>query len=218
MQYIAALDYDHLDNAIFLTTLARSLSQQQDKKNIHSIILHADSAYTERILQTGVMRDEARTRSVKDLNHRLVALFADEGVSTIGINPAQRNFITLQDETLQIDHSFFEGLPSQSVLLLSTLVQDVKNNRPVVLDLADIAQFLINELEADELFIFSKSDKSEIFTDADQPKDLRWDDIDNSFRDTRIPDELNSLNRPVRLTTARDFNQIPDLSQTISIH
>lgn len=218
MQYIAALDYAHLDNPVFLTTLARSLSQQQRKSDVRSIILHADSSYTERVIQTGVMRETARIRSVKDLNHRLVALFADEGVSTIGINPAQRNFISLEDEELQIDRSFFDGLPPQSVLLLSTLVQDVEKNEPVVITLARLAAFLKAELEADELIIFTKSDESEIFTEQEQPSELRWDSMDDSFRAVRIPDEFTHLGHPARLTTARDFNQLPDLSKTILIH
>ncbi|HEX6981960.1 MAG TPA: hypothetical protein VF181_04300 [Balneolaceae bacterium] len=218
MQYIAALDYKHLDNPIFLTTLARSLSQQQQKNDVRSIILHADSAYTERVIQTGVMRDEARIRAVKDLNHRLVALFADEGVSTIGINPSQRNFITLSDDRLQMDHSFFDHLPRQSVLLLSTLVQNVDTDQPAVLDLAKMTSFLSDELKTGELIIFSKSDESEIFTNTGRPNEMNWKTMDDSFREARIPDEFSHLNRPVRLTTARDFNQIPDLNQTISIH
>jgi hypothetical protein len=217
MKYIAALDYAHLDNPIFLTTLARSLSQQQKKSGVRSIILHSDSAYTERVIQTGVMRDEARIRAVKDLNHRLVALFADEGISTIGINPSQRNFITLSEGQLKMDHSFLDHLSRQPVLLLSTLVQNVDAKLPAVFDLAKMASFLADELRADELIIFSKSDESEIFTNTDQVDEMNWKTLDDSFRETRIPDEFAHLNRPIRLTSARDFNQVPDLDQTISI-
>ncbi|MGD8428226.1 MAG: hypothetical protein PVH63_11395 [Balneolaceae bacterium] len=217
MRYIAALDYEHLDNGVFLTSLARSISEQQKKKEIHPIIVHGDSAYTERIMQTGVMREEAIIRSLKDLNNRLVALFADQGVSTIGINPFQRNFITQNKEQLQIDHPYFKSLPSRSVLLLSTLVWDVENERPVAIKLAEMAQFLYKELGADQLFIFSKSDKSEVFTHSESPETMRWTTMKTSFRKTQIPNEFTSLNHPVHLVTARDFNQIPDLSKTIPI-
>ncbi len=216
MHYIAALDYEHLDNGVFLTTLARSLSQQQDK-DVRSIIIHSDSAYTERIIQTGVMRDEATVRSVKDLNNRLVALFADQGVSTIGINPSQRNFITLEDDKLKLDHSFLSSLPQQPVLLLSTLIYDVQSKQAMVIDLACLASFLYDELKADQLFIFSKSDESEVFTDTKSTKSLQWSTMDNDFRQNQIPDEFSDLSRPVQLTTARDFNQIPDLEHAIAI-
>lgn len=217
MRYIAALDYEHLDNGVFLTTLARSLSQQQENKEVHPIIIHSDSKYTERIIQTGVMRGEATIRSIKDLNNRLVALLADQGVSTVGINPYQRNFITLRDGSLHLDHDFLETLPKQSVLLLSTLIQDADQNRQLVLDLPKMATFLYNELNTDELFIFSKSDESEIFTENKQPNNLQWDTLDSDFRKQQIPNDFSEFNHPVQLTTARDFNQIPDLEHTISI-
>lgn len=217
MRYIAAIDYQHLDNGVFLTTLARSLSQQLNNSDTRSIIIHSDSAYTERIIQTGVMRDQATVRSIKDLNNRLVALFADEGVSTIGINPYQRKFITRNENKLQFDHRYFESLPHQPVLLLSTLVYDVETGSPVVVALAELAQFLCSELEADNLIIFSKSDESEIFTPSTDSNEAQWDDMDSSFRDKQIPEEFTDLNQPVQLITARDFNQIPDLKQAISI-
>lgn len=218
MQYIAALDYDHLDNGVFLTTLARSLSQQQKKEGLRPIVVHSDSAYTERIIQTGVMREEATIRSVKDLNNRLVALFADQGVSTIGINPYKRNFITLSEDKLQLDHSFFDTLPDRTVLLLSTLVYDREKQKPVVIELPRLMIFLKKELNVDQLFIFSKSDESEIFTNARPEQDLQWDTLDEDFRKNQIPDDFSDLNSSVHLTTARDFNQIPNLEHAISIN
>lgn len=217
MKYIAALDYDHLDNGVFLTSLARSLSQQQGNSDLRPIIIHSDSEYTERIIQTGVMRDEATIRSIKDLNNRLVALFADEGVSAVGLNPYQRNLITLQNETLTLDHSFLDTLPSQSVLLLSTLVQNADEDKIEPLPLPYLATFLFEELQADELFLFSKSDESEIFTNDKSKSDLSWDTLDSEFREHQIPDEFDDFNHSVRLATARDFNQLPNLEQTIAI-
>lgn len=218
MRYIAALDYEHLDNGVFLTSLARSLSQQQDNENIHPIIIHTDSKYTERIIQTGVMRDEATVRSVKDLNKRLVALFADQGVSTIGINPCQRNFITLENGELQLDHSFLESLPSRPVLLLSTLVQDLDNDQTVVIKLSRLLSFLNAELSTDQLFIFSKSDESEIFTNAVEADSYRWDTMDEEFRKKQIPADFSDFNETVHLTSARDFNQISTLQHSVLIN
>lgn len=218
MHYIAALDYEHLDNGVFLTTLARSLSEQQQNSDVRPIIIHSDSEYTERIIQTGVMRDEATIRSIKDLNKRLVALFADQGVSTIGLNPYKRNFITLDGDTLHLDHSFLDTLPRQSVLLLSTLVQDLQNEEQVVVDLPRLATFLSKELDTNQLFLFSKSDEAEIFTESNQPKEIQWDTMEPSFREREIPDEFSDFNYPVRLATARDFNQIPNLERSILIN
>lgn len=201
-----------------MTTLARSLAQQQDSPNIRPIVIHSDSEYTERIMQTGVMREQATIRSIKDLNNRLVSLFADQGVSTIGINPYQRKFITRQEYTLQLDHSFFDTLPSQSVLLLSTLIYNSEKDKTEVGSLSELATFLQSELKADELFIFSKADESEIFTNAQQTKALQWKTMDAEFRKKQIPDEFETFGQSVRLATARDFNQLPNLDQTIVIN
>jgi hypothetical protein len=217
MRYIAALDYQHLDNGVFLTSLARSLSEQQENEKIHPIIIHSDSEYTERIIQTGVMRDEAIIRSIKDLNKRLVALFADQGVSTVGINPYQHNVITINNGNLKLDHSFLETLPSRSVLLLSTLVQNTSENELSVLDLPRMAAFLSAELDTDQLFLFSKSDESEVFTNSMPSESMQWESLDPEFRNQQIPDEFVDFTHPVKLTTARDFNQLPGLEHAISI-
>lgn len=218
MKYIAALDYNHLDNGVFLTSLARSLSQQQDNNDLRPIFIHTDSEYTERIMQTGVMRTEATIRSLKDLNNRLVALFADQGVSTIGINPHRRNVIVRRNNVLELDRSFLDTLPHQSVLLLSTLIYNTDTEEVEVLSLTELATFLYGELKADELFIFSKSDESEIFTSPPQKQNLDWKTLDESFRIKYIPDDFEELKHPVRISNARDFNQIPNLEHTITIN
>ena len=217
MRYLAALDHEHLDNGVFLTSLARSLAEQQKNEDISPIIVHTDSAYTERIIQTGVMRDEATTRSLKGLNKRLVTLFADQGVSTIGINPYKKNFITLQDGTLSLDRSFLQDLPSRPVLLLSTLVQDLDQDKKVFVPLSKMFRFLSETLETDERFIFSKSDEAEIFTHPHNPQTMRWSSMESSFREKQIPDELEDIDIRVRLTSARDFNQLPEVKNTILI-
>lgn len=211
MQYLAALDYQHLDNGVFLTAFARALSQQQHTR---PIIIHGDSEYTERVIQTGVMRDEATVRSIKDLNHRLIALLADEGVSAIGINGYQRKLITLDDGSLKVDSSFIEQLPSASALLLSTLVYDHQSGQPVPVMLPRLAERLREELKISELFVFSAADEDEIFTGAEKPAKMKWDQIDEKYLDKYIPEEFHSHTKPLRLTTARDFDRIPDLDKT----
>ncbi len=215
-RYLALLDYAHLDNGVFLKSFARALAEHQ-KKDIHSVILHGDSEYTERVIQTGVMRNEAKVRSIKDLNHRLIALFADEGASTIGINPYRRNFITYDEDKLHMDQTFFGELPHQPALLLSTLVFHQKENKPVPVPLPEMTRFLYQRLDIDELIIFSKSDEAEILINDTQPTNISWNEMEDNFRTKQIPDDLTGLNLTVRLTTARDFHQIPDLNRTISL-
>lgn len=63
--FIAVLDHEHLENSIFLTSFAKSLAQLGDRKGI---VIHGDSPYTDRLIQTGMMREDARLRAIKDLN------------------------------------------------------------------------------------------------------------------------------------------------------
>lgn len=214
MQYLAALDYAHLDNGVFLSSLAQAISRQN---KVRPILIHGDSEYTERIIQTGVMREQATIRSIKDLNHRLIALLADQGVSTIGINGYQRELITLSDNGLHMDIDYFESLPSQSALLLSTLVFDKNTGGARPVELNRLAAFLNESLPVEEFFIFSASDQDELFTEEEKPAKVKWDDIDELFQNKFIPEEFHHFGKAARLTTAREFNRIPNLDKTSMI-
>lgn len=214
MQYLAALDYAHLDNGVFLSSLAQAISRQN---KVRPILIHGDSEYTERIIQTGVMRDQATIRSIKDLNHRLIALLADQGVSTIGINGYQRELITLSDNGLHMDIDYFESLPSQSALLLSTLVFDKNTGGARPVELNRLAAYLNESLPVEEFFIFSASDQDELFTEEEKPAKVKWDDIDELFQNKFIPEEFHHFGKAARLTTAREFNRIPNLDKTSMI-
>lgn len=138
MDFLAVLDYEHLDNGMFLTSFARALS----KKKIRGLIIHGDSEYTERIIQTGVMREDARVRAIKELNHRLIALFADEGVSTIGINGFQKSLATTDGDHIHIDKSKLAHVPVQPMLLLSNLGLHSETGNKTVIPLPDYAEAL----------------------------------------------------------------------------
>lgn len=213
MRYIAALDYEHLDNGMFLTALARSIGRQQ---NVQPIVVHGDSAYTERIMQAGVMRDEATIRSIKGLNHRLVGLFADEGVSAVGINGHQRKLITTTGSRLSIDTAFFDKLPSGPVLLISTLVWDARRQAPRPVPLPAMVSFLRAQLGAHPVFVFTKAGKDEIII-REQPDSMEWKSMKQEFAEKNLPEEFRNFDEPLYLTTARDFSKIPDDMPSVEI-
>lgn len=211
MQYLASLDYDHLDNGVFLTALARSISQQE---GVRPILLHGESSYTERIIQTGVMREDATIRSIKDLNHRLIALLADEGVATIGLNGYQRKFITLQNDTLSLDRNFFDSLPGEAALLISTLVYETGSNKPQAVPLPRLGAFLQQALDIEHHFIFSATDSDELFTKKEKPTEIKFEEMDEAFRKSYIPPEFHQFGHPLHLTTAAEFHRIPELDKS----
>lgn len=214
MTYLVALDYEHLDNGMFLTAFAGALAQHSRPR---IIIVHGDSAYTERIIQTGVMRDEALRLSIKGLNHRLVSLFADEGVSCIGLNGYQREFISRNDSGLHVNTDYLENLPQQPVLLLSNLVHDARYDQPQPVELPQLTATLQQALNPDEVFLFSRNDADEIIQN-DLPEKLCWDSLEADFKEQYLPAEFRNSQLSLRLTTARLFRNLPDTSGTTLVH
>lgn len=200
MDFLAVLDYDHLDNGVFLTSFAKSLAQKKHR----GLIIHGDSEHTERIIQTGVMRDEARVRAIKELNHRLVALFADEGVSTIALNGFQKSLITYDGKTLEIDKKQIDNLPEHPMILISNLALDVASNEYVPIPLTKMATALSQKFDIAEVTVFSIDDSSD-FIKQDFPECLQISNTDKSFIEKHIPENLRDLPTKVRLRTASDF-------------
>lgn len=213
MRYIAAIDYEHLDNGMFLSALARSISQQ---KNVQPIIIHGESEYTNRIMQTGVMREDATIRSIKGLNHRLINLFADEGVSAVGINGHQRKLITLKDDRLHIDSDFFDNLPAGPALLISTLVWHAESSSPKPVSLTRLLTFLRNQFSCDTAYAFNKADENEIFV-KNNPEELEWQKLGDKFVQKNLPEEFRNYGKPLRLTNVRDFSNLQNDNHAILI-
>src|SRR6056297_2947620 len=188
MHFLAVLDYEHLDNGMFLTTFAKTLS----KKNKRGIIIHGESEYTERIIQTGVMRDEATIRSIKDLNHRLVALFADEGVPTIALNGYQKSTIKYKKGELMIDTGYLANLPEQPMILLSSLAEDAESGKPVNIPLPLLAGSLKHAFEIPKITIFSKKENVEIFSEK-LPDNTIIVNENEQFVDMHIPNSFRNF-------------------------
>jgi len=204
--YIALLDHDHLDNGLFLTSFANAVTEH----NQRGLILHSDSAYTDRIIQTGVMRHEARIRAIKDLNHRLIALLADQGVSAIGLNGYQREMISIDDSGVSVDLKKFNQIPSQPILVLSSLVYSRKEDQPMSIELPVLAEALKESFEIDTLYLFSKSDQDELIKN-DLPPKLSTLDDPNRFIREQVPNEFHDNMVKGRLTTTSDFRNHPDV-------
>ncbi len=200
IDFLAVLNYEHLDNGLFLTTFAKSLKRREKR----GLILHEDSEYTERIIQTGVMRDEAIIRCYKDLNHRLVALFADEGISTIGLNGYQKNLIKKVDDSLEIDFHSLNNLPGEPMILLSSIGLCKKSGKPIPVSISNVASSLRKEFNVPLIDLFSIKENSEIIKE-DLPKTVNPKVIDEIFRNNHIPKSFKSFNNEVRINSPNSF-------------
>jgi len=213
IDYIAVLGHEHLDNGLFLTAFAKAVASHKHR----GLILHSDSAYTDRIIQTGVMRDEARVRAIKDLNHRLIALFADHGISAIGLNGYQQEMIALSDDGVQVGRNKIEGLPKEPVLLLSSLVYSARKQKPVPGPLAQVAFAIKKSLQIKDLYLFTRSEESQIIK-KELPASIADADDAGLFIKTYVPLEFQDMMAGATLTTVTEFQKYPDIKNATDLN
>ncbi len=211
-KYIAVLDREHLENKIFLNSFAKSLASHGNRKGI---IIHGDSEYTERLIQTGMMRKDARERAVKDLNRRLVGLLADQGVPAIGVNGYQKELVQQSGDDLQLDTEQLHNLPPTPCVLISSLVEHDGEVRYA--HLSEFASLFRSSLEDHQVVLFSKNEKDEILI-SNKNKEVSWSELDEDTMENALPQEFKNHNKPVILTSATDFANWPDLKNQTQIH
>lgn len=209
--FIAVLDHEHLENSIFLASFAKSLAQLGDRKGI---VIHGDSPYTDRLIQTGMMREDARLRAIKDLNKRLIGLFADQGIATIGIHGFQKGLIARRENDIEVDTKALNAFHSSPNLLLSNLIEE--NGETVHLPLPEFTRSIKQNIEESEILLFSKNEKDEILI-SDSRSEFSWSDIPESFAKESIPDEFQNFGHSVKITTATDFANWPNLKKVTFI-
>jgi len=153
--YLAILDKSKLENTVFLTSFAKALASHGHRKGI---VLHGDSSYTERLIQTGMMREDAEKRAVRDLNRRLVGLLADEGVSAIGLHGSQKELIKLTRGQLTLDKAQLSSLPKEPVILLSNLVGNSTSSSELI-PLHKLGHFLAESLNYEVILFCNENNE-----------------------------------------------------------
>ncbi len=200
MDFLAVLDYEHLDNGVFLTSFARSLANRKKR----GIIIHGDSEYTERIIQTGVMREDARIRAIKDLNHRLVALFADEGISTIAVNGFQKSLVTTDGNQIHLQTSQINLFPKEPMLLLSNLAEDSQTGKPVPVSLPELARSITMNLDLTKITLFSIKEGADMIEQG-FPKQIKPSHTDQEFLELHLPESFRNFEEDVEITVPSRF-------------
>jgi hypothetical protein len=214
MFVIALLDREHLDNGPFLKSLSATLSQL---KGVRVLFIHSDSEYTDRIMQLGVMREEALTRSTRELNRRLSALFSDEGSACVGLNGYQKDSLVLKGGILNVDSDYLGKILSHSHVILSNMVADPDNSGTAFVTPERLAATLTAALKPDHLIVFSaretggplveqkNGESGEVFTHSDE----RVSGL--------IPSEMKALKTGYLITGLRQFASLPDASGMLKV-
>ena len=210
MGYIAYIDYNSLDNSLFLKSLAGATAKQ-DSGIKPRIFVHGDSEYTERLIQTGMMREDAQSRAVRELNRRLVALFADYGVSAIGLNGYQRKVATFNPDSdeLTIDHNYLLSLPSPTILIISNLIHIVGEKKPQFFPIPRYLTGLKSIPGISHLFTFSGVEKSSS-DDFGQSEGQNATETEKKDKKQHLSHELTDIASNAEKITVKLFTQITD--------
>ncbi|MCH8524418.1 MAG: hypothetical protein LAT52_07695, partial [Balneolales bacterium] len=179
-----------------------------------------DSDYTDRLIQTGMMREDAIIRSVQDLNHRLVSFFADYGIACIGINGFQRGTVKrTEDGDIKINTSYLKSLPEGTVIVLSSLIKDL-NNEYEVIPLPTLARAVQRQLEPGQTHLFSVDSADEIILNhsISSDKAIKWSEIKGSDIGDKIPTEFSenhiqaTLCKPLYNNNLKSFEVLADIT------
>ncbi len=200
MDFIAVLEYEQLDNGLFLTAFARSLAKRKNR----GIVLHGDSEYTDRLIQTGMMREDARIRAIKDLNHRLIALFADQGISAIGLNGYQKSIFSIHKDELVINKPVIDALPDQTMLVLSNLAENSGSGKPVPVAMSQLSEKLKGLYSVDEVTVFSIHEASDVIKN-ELPIRALANSLKDDVRSKHLPEGFKKSDTSILLTTADAF-------------
>ncbi len=114
------IDRSQTGQTLFLKSLAKGAANH---RGIRGIFIHTDNERTDDMIQDGVMRGDARKRVIKETNHRLVDLFAEAGVGTVGLHWHQVG--SLNDMgTITFHNDPRTRIPRSTHLMLSNLSAD----------------------------------------------------------------------------------------------
>lgn len=214
MLILALLDREHLDNGPFLKSLSVALSRL---KGVRILFIHSDSDYTDRVMQLGVMREEAVNRSTRELNRRLSSLFTDEGSSCVGLNGYQKDCLVRSGGSLLVDSGYLAQILTHSHMILSNMVSDRDNGETGFTEPARLAAALHKALKPDHFIVFSlKEDGSPLngMGNTDHSQICRADDERIA---TLVPAEIRDAEINFLLTGLRQFASLPDVSGMLKV-
>jgi hypothetical protein len=214
MLIIALLDREHLDNGPFLRSLSAALSQLGD---VRVLFIHADSEYTDRVMQLGVMREEALVRSTQELNRRLSALFSDEGSACVGLNGYQRDSLMLRDGALIVNSDYLREILAHSHIILSNMVADRDHGSTAYIATARLAATLTNALNPDELIVFSARESGGPIVDHGNGNKCETFSPTDERITGLIPADMRVSEVGYLLTGLRQFAALPDVSGMLKI-
>lgn len=194
---IVVLDRYHLEQPLFMKLFGQKIRRV---KSGRMLILHADSAYTQRLIDSGMEAEKAVVRSTKELSLKLVNLLAEHGHSAAALHGYHKQAIVLTETNdLVIDRSYFLQHPETVISVCSNLVMQVDEQKTLPAPLALLAIELKQALDFDGVLCFAQSEALSTSFKEMSPSEvdiLNW-----------VPEELVSAHGHIKMTTIADFDE-----------
>lgn len=197
LNLIIVLDRYHLEQPLFMKLFGQKIRRV---KSGRLLILHADSAYTQRLIDSGTEPEKAVVRSTKEISLKLVNLLAEYGHSAAALHGYHKQAIVLTESNqLVIDRSYFLQHPETVITICSNLVMLAHEQRTSPVPLASLAIELKKSLEFDGILCFAQSEVLSTSFKEKAPSEvdvLNW-----------VPEELVSAHGHIKMTTIADFDE-----------
>jgi len=191
---IILLDSEHLDQSLFMKSFAQKLVAFKKRR---LILVHGDNSFSKQLIKNGMNENDAIERSIKEINLKLISLFADSVLPAIGIHGYQRNVVKLENESIQIDGTYLNSLPEQAMLILTNLVGNSQTEMHKTISTAQLAFELSSRFANSTCLCFAVSDIANLSFKEIKPSEIELLNL--------VPEEVLRAGKSFYLTTLSDF-------------
>ncbi len=174
MTLLLVLDAAHAASPLFMKAFGQAL---QGLKTYQVAIVHTGGAYTEQLIQTGLMRREAEVRAQRETNRKLITWLADYGLACSGLHGDQRGLVRRTPTGIQVNALALGPAHAGVVRICSTLIVGADGGSEP-LPLAEAVRLWETHLPADQVVVYR------LTGDAGNP----------------VPEEMRAYAHPYRLT------------------
>ncbi|MDI6400439.1 hypothetical protein QLX67_00395 [Balneolaceae bacterium ANBcel3] len=141
MNYLILIDAVSGGDVVFLKSLATAIGRH---KKSRGIILHSDNLLSGLSSEADPSDSQFVDRSIRELNKKLVALFADYGIPVIGMHGYQKSIIQIDASEIRFEKAWFDAIPSGVSLVLSNLVLDTSTSNRTTLPQGVLADSIVS--------------------------------------------------------------------------
>ena len=201
------IDKEHLNQPLFMKLFGQKL---RSLKQVQAYILHGDNSYTDQLIENGMDAAKATERATKEINHKLVALLAENGISALGLHGYHREIVQQSiDNIIEVDSSKLKNHPDSVTLVFSHLIFDLASKSVQPAPLSTLANAIKRALNIDEILCFAVSEQVSQSFKNEPPSYIDCLNL--------APKEVLNDISGIKMTTIADFDEKNLLELAVSL-